>query len=60
MSKPQGEGRIFTNGITYTDPAKNVKDDGLFKSKLPMTEGMEAITRTPMPTRPFSTGAKRG
>ena len=54
MSKPQGQGRIYTKDITYTDAAKNVKDDGYPKPiDKTRTSGIEAIIKTPAPKRPF-------
>ena len=53
MSKPQGQGRIYTKDITYTDAAKNVKDIGVPKTTDPKTSGIEAIIKTAAPKRPF-------
>ena len=56
MSKP-GEGRPFKKDITYTDPAKNVKDSGLNKwHPKSSTGGMDEVVRTPAPERPYSNG----
>ena len=54
MSKPQGQGRIYTKDITYTDAAKNVKDTGVPKTTDPKTSGIEAIIKTPAPKHPFN------
>jgi hypothetical protein len=55
MSKPQGQGRIYTKDITYTD-ASDVKDTGIPKPKDPKTSGIEAIINTKAPKRPYTNG----
>ena len=51
--KPQGQGRIYTKDITYTDKGAPVKDTGIPKGTDPKTSGIEAIINTPAPKRPF-------
>ena len=54
--KHPGEGRPFKKDITYTEPAKNVKDCKMIGKSLPKTSGIEAVVSTPAPVRPYNCG----
>lgn len=54
-NQPTGEGRIYTKDIDYTTCGQRVKDYGVKACTLPSTSGMEAVTKTSAPDRPYST-----
>lgn len=51
-----GEGRPYKKDITYTEPAKNLKDCNKVGKNLPKTSGIEDVINTPAPERPFTNG----
>tara|TARA_R110002126_G_scaffold218239_1_gene363960 strand:+ start:193 stop:360 length:168 start_codon:yes stop_codon:yes gene_type:complete len=54
--KPQGEGRIYTKDITYTDKGAPVKDNGIPRATDEKTSGIEAVINTKAPKHPFTNG----